>query len=112
MQTKLDNVKEKVEQFLNKKKIKFSVSPCPVEGVDGQKHTGYNFETDNILGSVIPNYNTNRVEFILLNQNMVNHLVEEGYSDKEISESGKVWIHIEKLSSFKKMLELSPEDLK
>lgn len=111
MQTKLDSVKNKVEQFLNKKNIKFTVVSINVESDDlKQSHNGYTFETDSVVGSVIPNYKKNKVEFLLLNQNLLEHLITEGYTDEEIQESGKIWIHVTKLANFQKVFELAASE--
>ena len=108
MQAKLDLTKSKMEAFFEKKNIEFSCSECPVDSDDKQQsHTGYNFITKGMIGAAIPNYHKNKVEFIILNQNLMEHLVSEGYTDDEINEKGKVWIHITKLSSFQKLFEYS-----
>ena len=108
MQTKLDNAKAKVETFLIKKNIDFSCTPCEVDSEDGtQKHIGYTFETKNVYGTIIPNYKSKKAEFLVLNQNLMEHLIDEGYTDDQINESGKIWIHFAKLSSFQTLFELS-----
>jgi hypothetical protein len=97
-----------METFFQKKNIEFSCSECPVDSEDNkQSHIGYNFITKGMIGAAIPNYNNNKVEFIILNQNLIEHLVAEGYSDEEIDTTGKVWVHVTKLSSFQKMFEYS-----
>ena len=108
MQAKLDLTKSKMEKFLQKKNIEFSCSECPVDSEDKERnHIGYNFVTRAMIGAIIPNYNNNKVEFLILNQNLIEHLVAEGYSDEDIESKGKVWVHITKLSSFQKMFEYS-----
>lgn len=108
MQTKLNKTRDTIVQFLNDNKIDFEISDCPVDSEDeAQHHNGYNLETPNVLASIIPNYNNNKVEFLVLNQNLMMHLVSEGFSDSEISNKGKIWTHIKTLSEFKKLLKAS-----
>ena len=100
-------------QLLIENNIEFEVSECPVDSEDGTVHNiGYNFENGNIFTSVIPNYNNNRVEFLILNQNLLQHLLDEGYTEKEIDENGKIWTHITSLATFKKLLKASVQTIK
>jgi hypothetical protein len=62
------------------------------------------------LSSVIAwNFNSRKVEFLALNENLIQHLVSEGMTDEQIMEQGKVWIHIKNLTTYKKLLALSFE---
>jgi len=62
------------------------------------------------LSSVIAwNFKSRKVEFLALNENLIQHLVSEGMSDEQIMEQGKVWIHIKTLASYKKFLTLCVE---
>jgi hypothetical protein len=109
-QKQIDSVRSKVEAYLNKNNLKFKISDTEVERDDGKaKHMGYKIETDNLLGLIVPNYTNNKVEFLVLNHHLMEHLVSEGFSDEEINENGKIWIHLDKLSKFQKMFKLTTE---
>ena len=101
MQAKINKVKATVSQKLKKLKIKFDFSDMEILNEDENvKVLGCKVSTDKLTACIIPNFRKNRVEFLLLNENMIEHLVLEGMSDDEIMKNGKVWIHITSTKNF------------
>jgi hypothetical protein len=101
MQAKINKVKATVSQKLKKLKIKFDFSDMEILNEDETvKVLGCKVSTDKLTACIIPNFRKNRVEFLLLNENMIEHLVSEGMSDDEIMKNGKVWTHITSTKSF------------
>jgi len=101
MQTKINKIKEQVSNKLNESNINFSVEDLPITSADEQnKLNGFKFETAQLTACIVPNFNKNRPEFLILNENLIQHLVSEGFDDDFINENGKIWLHLETVDNF------------
>jgi hypothetical protein len=110
MQSKIDSTRDKVAAFLSEKNIPFEIAPINLEHENQQKSfTGYRVLMQSLSSVIAWNFNSRKVEFLALNENLIQHLVSEGMTDEQIMEQGKVWIHIKNLTTYKKLLALSFE---
>lgn len=101
MQAKINKVKDTVSKKLDKLEIPFSFSDMEIFNQDSTvKVNGYKVTTDKVTACIIPNFRKSKVEFLILNENMIAHLVSEGMSDDQIMENGKVWTHITTTKNF------------
>lgn len=107
MQKQIDRVKDKVVQFLQEQNIKFQIDETLLQrdGSD-ETRTGYKIFTEAFSSFIAWNFKSRKVEFLVLNENLIQHLVSEGMTDEQIMENGKVWIHLKTLASYKKMFSL------
>lgn len=104
MQSKINKIRDSVSKKLNKFSVEFVMSDIEVESEDKkQTVNGCRVVSNEISGCIVPNFNTLRPEFLILNQNMIDHLISEGFSDEEIIKTGKVWVHLKKADDFVKM---------
>jgi hypothetical protein len=110
MQSKIDSTRDKVAAFLSEKNIPFEIDAINLEHESQQKSfTGYRVLMQSLSSVIAWNFNSRKVEFLALNENLIHHLVSEGMTDEQIMEQGKVWIHIKNLTTYKKLLALSFE---
>jgi len=101
MQKKINQVKDSVSEKLSKLGIPFEITESEIENDSNtEKFVAYNFITENVCGCVMPNFNSRKPEFLVLNQNMIEHLESEGLSEEEITENGKIWLHFSRLENF------------
>ena len=101
MQTKINKVRDQVVTKLNELGIKFSVENMEVEHEDlSIKLTGYRIVAANLMGCIVPNFDSKRPEYLIFNGKLASHLISEGYDDAFIEEHGKIWVHLFKRSHF------------
>jgi hypothetical protein len=105
LQSQLITVKNEVEETLSKKNLRFTSGPVEIENeTEDEKIIGYSIKTSQISASIVPNFRNRKVEFLLLNEKMIEHLMQEGFSDEEIMANGRVWFHLKKKSDFLKLV--------
>ena len=105
LQSQLITIKNEVEEPWSKKNLRFTSGPVEIENeTEDEKIIGYTITTPQISASIIPNFRNRKVEFLILNEKMINHLVQEGFSDEEIMANGKVWYHLENKSDLLKII--------
>lgn len=105
LQTQLITIKNQVEEALSQKNLRFESAPLEIENeTEDEKIIGYSIKTSQISASIIPNFKNRKVEFLVLNEKMIEHLLQEGLSDEEIMANGRVWFHLKKKSDFLKLV--------
>ena len=105
-QSELDLMAKRTTDFLFKTQIGFKTEPIPLLDAAKKKQLlGTMVHTDGLLAIICPNYKRNTVEFLVLNQNQMKNMISQGFSDKEIEEHGKVWIHLKKFTDFVTMIQ-------
>lgn len=110
MQSKIDSTKDKVAAFLIDKNIPFEIAPINLEHESEKKSfTGYKVVIAELSSVIAWNFKSRKVEFLALNENLIQHLMSEGMFDEQIMEQGKVWIHIKTFAAYKKFLTLCVE---
>jgi hypothetical protein len=105
-QAELDLVTKRTTDFLFKEKIGFRTGPMPLEdSVSKKEYLGTEIHTEHLYSIICPNYRKNTVEFLVLNKNQMMNMISQGFSDKEIEQHGKVWIHLEKFADYVNMIQ-------
>jgi hypothetical protein len=66
--------------------------------------TAYVVCTESVDGAILPDMSKGTVAFLVYNQNLADHMKEEGFTDEEIEKNGKVWTIIENAEDFVKIL--------
>ena len=85
--------------------MRFESAPLEIESeTEDEKIIGYTIKTSQISASIIPNFRNRKVEFLILNEKMIDHLVQEGFSDEEIMANGRVWFHLKNKSDLLKII--------
>ena len=81
-----------------------------IESFQGQEDNGnsevtaYVVCTESVDGAILPDMSKGTVAFLVYNQNLADHMKEEGFTDEEIEKNGKVWTIIENAEDFVKIL--------
>lgn len=106
LQTEIDLVAKKTTDFLFRARIGFRTEPMPLaDSASEKKYVGVEVQTEHLYSIICPNYRKNTVEFLVLNKNQMENMISQGYSDKEIEQHGKVWIHLEKFIDYVTMIQ-------
>ena len=96
--------------FLINKNIPFEIAPINLEHENEKDSvTGYRVTMQTLSSVIAWNFKSHKVEFLALNENLIQHLMNEGLTDEQIMEQGKVWLHIKTLAAYKKLLALTYE---
>ena len=105
LQSQLITIKNQVEKTLSQKNLRFESAPLEIESeTEDEKIIGYTIKTSQISASIIPNFRNRKVEFLVLNEKMIEHLLQEGFSDEEIMANGRVWFHLKNKSDLLKII--------
>ena len=108
MQRKIHKTRDQIINKLNQLGIEYSVEDMEVEKEDlSATLIGYKFKSSNLMGCVIPNFNSKRPEFLVFNEKLVEHLLSEGHDEEFIEKNGKVWSHLLKPAQFVEMFRVA-----
>jgi hypothetical protein len=87
--------------MLNEKQIDFVVEAFWCEKDDDDvKVAAYVVCTESVDGAILPDMAKGTVSFLIYNQNLADHMKQEGFSDEEIEKNGKVWAVLENPRDF------------